>query len=303
MVDYLKNFTKKEENKKMDKTLFRISDSEKADILFDLINPNFNEEGGWVLNGFITEVYDDYALCVNKDGYFRTYYTKDGDNITIGDTVSVKIVDVTATEYSALEAMKSIGGTYEAAQTAYTEATEKVTSLETAAAEFETEKNALETKISELEGAMTEFETTKTNLETQISEKDTMITDFNSKIEAYESEKVELNNKISDITNENNMLVEFKKNIENEQKEAILTKYEEYLTEEAIAEFKKSINDLSVEDFKKEVCTSAVENDPAIFANRNNEPDKFFKGDSASGKAAAGGVLALLEKRKNGGNK
>jgi len=53
----------------MDKSKFRISDSEKADILFDLINPNFNEEGNWALNCIIIDVYEDYALCGNPSGY------------------------------------------------------------------------------------------------------------------------------------------------------------------------------------------------------------------------------------------
>ena len=110
MTVYVRNFTrKKEENKKMDKSLFRLSDNEKADILFDLVNPNFNEEGNWELSAFICEVYDDYALCRGKDGFTRAYYTKDGDNVTLGEIVPVKITDVTEAEFTALEAMKAAG--------------------------------------------------------------------------------------------------------------------------------------------------------------------------------------------------
>lgn len=301
---YIQNFTKKEESKKMDKTLFRISDNEKAEILFDLINPNFNEEGGWQLSGIVIEVYDDYALSVGANGYNRTYYTKDGDTITLGETVPVKIVDATETEYAALEAMKALGGSFEAANTAYTEATEKVSTLEAAAAEFETTKTELEEKITTLETAAAEFETVKTDLENKIAENETATADFNSKIEALEAEKVELNNKINDITNENTALTEFKKNVETEQKKAILAKYEEHLSETALADFNARIEEFSVEDFKKEVCTAAVENDPSIFSNRQNEPEMFYKGQSASGKTApVSGALALLEKRFNGGNK
>lgn len=303
MANYLKNFMKKEESKRMDKTLFRISDNEKAEILFELINPNFNEENNWELTGIITDVYDDYALYVNKDGYYRAYYSKDDDNIILGDIIPVKIIDVTESEYTALEAMKAIGGTYTSVQIAYENATEKISELEAAVLESDTNRAAFEKKVSELEAATSEFEAIKTSLEGTIADKDIIIADFNSKIESYEAEKVELNNKISDITNENNQLLEFKKNVEITQKEAILTKYEEHLTEEAITEFKKSIEILSVEDFKKEVCTSAVENDSSIFSNRDSEPAKFYKGDNASGKTATGGILALLEKRKNGGNK
>lgn len=306
MMAYVGNFTKKEESKKMemDKSLFRLSDNEKADILFELVNPNFNEEGNWELSAFVCEVYDDYALCRGKDGFSRAYYTKDGDNVTLGEIVPVKITDVTEAEFTALEAMKAMGnGSFEAAQTVYNDATAKVTELETAAAEFETEKADLNAKVESLEAAASEFETTKTELETSISEKDSAIAEYNTKIEALEAEKVELNSKIDDITNENTALVEFKKNVETDQKTAILAKYEEYLTDEAITTFKNSMEELSVEDFKKNVCTAAVENDPSVFSNRKDEPDKFYKGDGASGKNVETGALALLNKRKNGGNK
>lgn len=309
MAAYVRNFSKKKEDKKMemDKSLFRLSDNEKADILFDLVNPNFNEEGGWKIDALIVDVYDDYALCRGANGFSRAYYTKDGDNVTLGDMVSVKITDVTEAEFTALEAMKAVGnGSFEAAQTAYTEATEKVTTLETAATEFEAEKTSLNEKITALETAATEFEATKTALEASIAEKDTAIADFNAKIETLESEKVELNNTINDIKNENTGLLEFKKNIEMDQKKAILTKYEEYLTDDAIASFNAAIEDTSVDEFKKNVCTAAVENDPSIFASRKQEPDAFYKGekpDGGKGTVAMSGALALLRNSKNGGNK
>ena len=141
---------------------FRLSDNEKANILFDLINPNFNEEGNWELNGFITDVYDDYALYVNNTGYHRVYYTKDGDNITLGEIIDVKITDVTASEYSALEAMKAISGTYEAAQEAYTTLKGKASELEEEKTAFEAEKETLTTEKTELEGKVAGFEGEKT---------------------------------------------------------------------------------------------------------------------------------------------
>lgn len=290
----IEKFTKKEEKNKMDKALFRISDDEKADILFNLINPNFNEEGNWEFNGFVTKVYDDYALCMNKNGYSRVYYTKDGDNITLGKSVPVKIVDVTENEYTALETIKAVGGTYEATQEKYEDTMEKIGALET---EFNTTKTSLEEQITTLE-------TTKTEYENKISEQETTISDFTSKIKVLKNEKVELENKVSDITNENKSLVAFKKAVETNQKKAILAKYDQYLSESAIADFNNKIDDFSVEDFKKEVCTAAVESDPAIFANRNAEPELIYTGkDVDSGKTVETGVLSLLNKHKNGGSK
>lgn len=326
LVDYIKKFSKKEEKVKMDKTLFRISDNEKADILFDLINPNFNEEGGWQLDGIVTEVYDDYALCVSPTGYRRVYYTKDGDNISIGESVNVQIVDVTESEYSALEAMKAIGGTYEAANNAYVDATVKVEALES-------EKASFEAKITEYEAQLNNSETTEETSEesseesseepaTENSVEETseepvtensnadesaneeQAVDFTAQIAALEAEKVEMEQKISDITSENESLVAFKKAVEKSQKEAILTKYEEYLPESAIANFQSEMDNYSVEDFKKEVCTAAVEADPTFFNNRHGEPEMFYKGGNPDGgKTNESPVVRLLNQYKNGGNK
>lgn len=291
LVDYIRNTTsKKEEIKTMDKTLFRISDNQKSMMIESLANPNFNEEGGWVQDRIVIDVYDDYALSINlKGGYERVYYAKDGDEVSLGEIVPVSIVDVTESEYAALEAMKSLGG-YEAANTAYTESTEKVASLESEKAEFESKVSALETKVSELE--------------TKISENETTIADYTAKVTSLESEKVEMEKNLSDITVEKDSLVAFKKGVEKERKEAILTKYEEYLSESAVAQFQTNMDNFSVEDFKKEVCTAAVEADSTIFANRHNEPEMFYKGGNPDeGKIVESPVVRLLNNYKNGGSK
>ena len=336
LVDYIKKFSKKESERRMDKTLFRISDNEKADILFDLINPNFNEEGNWELNAIVIDVYDDYALCTSPAGYKRVYYTKDGNNISIGESVDVKIVDVTETEYSALETMKAIGGTYEAANTAYADATAKVEALEAEKTEFEakitqyeselaaqetveepvTENEVAETIEEPVEEPVTdntveepteevvEEPATENSVEAEESTSEEEAVDFTAKITALEAEKVEMEQKISDITSENESLVAFKKAVEKSQKEAILTKYEEYLSDTAITEFQSKMDDYSVEDFKKEVCTAAVESDSAIFSNRHNEPEMFYKGGNPDGgKTNESPAIRLLNKYKNGGNK
>jgi hypothetical protein len=194
LVDYIKKFSKKEEKVKMDKTLFRISDNEKADILFDLINPNFNEEGGWQLDGIVTEVYDDYALCVSPTGYRRVYYTKDGDNISIGESVNVQIVDVTESEYSALEAMKAIGGTYEAANNAYVDATVKVEALES-------EKASFEAKITEYEAQLNNSETTEETSEESSEESSEEPATENS-VEETSEEPVTENSNADESANE-----------------------------------------------------------------------------------------------------
>lgn len=304
-VNYIKqldNTIKKEEGEKMDKTLFRLSDNEKADILFDLINPNFNEEGNWELNGIITDVYDDYALYVNQTGYHRAYYTKDGDNVSLGEVMDVKITDVTASEYSALEAMKAISGTYEAAQEAYTALEGKVSELEEEKTAFEAEKKTLTTEKAELESKVAEFESEKTTLEATISEKETKITEYETQISDLTAENVRLENEKNDIISENESLETFKKNVEIEKKTAIINEFSAHLTDEQIENFKNAMDSFEVADFKKEVCTAAYEADPTIFAKKEDSGLIFKGGNPDNGKTESG-VIRLLNKHKNGGNK
>ena len=304
-VNYIKqldNTIKKEEGEKMDKTLFRLSDNEKADILFDLINPNYNEEGNWELNGIITDVYDDYALYVNKAGYHRVYYTKDGDNITLGEIIDVKITDVTASEYSALEAMKAISGTYEAAQEAYIALEGKVNELEKEKTAFEAEKETLTTEKTELEGKVAEFESEKTALEATISEKEAKITEYETQISDLTAENVRLESEKNNIISENESLETFKKNVETEKKTAIINEFSAYLTDEQIETFKNAMDSFEVADFKKEVCTAAYEADPTIFAKKEDSGLIFKGGNPDNGKTESG-VIRLLNKHKNGGNK
>ena len=304
-VNYIKqldNTIKKEEGEKMDKTLFRLSDNEKANILFDLINPNFNEEGNWEFNGFITDVYDDYALYVNNTGYHRVYYTKDGDNITLGEIIDVKIVDVTASEYSALEAMKAISGTYEAAQEAYTALEGKVNELEKEKTAFEAEKETLTTEKTELEGKVAEFESEKTALEATTSEKEAKITEYETQISDLTAENVRLEDEKNNIISENESLETFKKNVETEKKTAIINEFSAHLTDEQIENFKNAMDNFEVADFKKEVCTAAYDADPTIFAKKEDSGLIFKGGNPDNGKTESG-VIRLLNRYKNGGNK
>ena len=304
-VNYIKqldNTIKKEEGEKMDKTLFRLSDNEKADILFDLINPNYNEEGNWELNGIITDVYDDYALYVNKAGYHRVYYTKDGDNITLGEIIDVKITDVTASEYSALEAMKAISGTYEAAQEAYTALEGKVNELEKEETAFEAEKETLTKEKTELEGKVAKFESEKTALEATISEKEAKITEYETQISDLTAENVRLEDEKNNIISENESLETFKKNVETEKKTAIINEFSAHLTDEQIENFKNAMDNFEVADFKKEVCTAAYDADPTIFAKKEDSGLIFKGGNPDNGKTESG-VIRLLNKHKNGGNK
>lgn len=283
----LKYINKKEAKEKMDKTIFRLSDDEKWEALFDALNPEFNEENEWKCSYHILSVYDDYALCYNKENkqHTRVYYTKNDNSVTIGDKVPVYIVDVTETEYNALEAMKSINGTYENTNKKFTEMSNNISNLEEQIGEFN--KTIENNKI-----AISDFEKVA-------NEKDGIISEYMTTIETLKSEKVGLETEKNNIINEKKELEEFKLNIETEKKISIIDEFSTHLTDEQIDKYKTEMNNYTVSDFKKEICTAAYESDPTMFSHQ--EQNLIFK-NSETDKVESG-VIRILNKYKSGGNK
>ena len=292
LVNYMNslNMIDKEEDVKMEHTLFRLSDSEKADLISIALNPNFNEEGNWELSAIVLDVYDDYALVgdIATGGYKRVYYTKDGDSVSLGEMVDVYIVDVTQTEQAALEAMKAASGSYEAANTAYTETAEKLVSLQASLdeanqkiADFEAQSDATPDEPS-------------VDYEAKLQEEV-------DKYSALEAEKVRLEQEKVDLISENEALKKFKTSIETERKEAILSKYAEHLSDEQYQNFKDSMEKFTVEEFDKEIVYASATSDPTIFSKgKDDAPDMYFKGNSDRTLTS---MERLIEKHKKGGNR
>lgn len=296
--EYIKKYKNKEAEKRMDNTLFRLSDSEKAIMIENILNPNYNEAGGWQYDYCVIDTYDTYALCRDRKNqrFVRVNYTKDDTNnsVTInGEPEEVFIVDVTQSEYSALLALQAVGGTYEQTKNNFTELQEKVTSLETEKTNFENEKVNLETELQTLKNEKNTFSTT-------LEEKDSAIKNYEQQIADLNSEKVRLEEEKNNIISENANLESFKKSVETEKKTAIIDEFAAHLTDEQIESYKENMDNYSVTDFKKEICTAAYDADPSIFSNREN--GLIYTGSTSDGKAESG-AIRILNKYKNGGNK
>ena len=296
----LKNI-KKEESIKMDKNLFRLSDSEKCELLWDAVNSTADSYT------MICDIYDDYAIaydCVNKQ-YKRVYYTKNDTNITVDKTEDCYIVDVNAVEKSALDALRSMGSFSEikerldsSAQTIETyeaSAAEMQSKIEGLTAEIETYKNATPASDGEPDGK------DNSEFEAKIQEYETKIQEYETKIQEKDSEIVRLNQLNSDILNEKSELESFKNNIDTEKKTAILDEFSANLTETQIEDFKNKMLQFSVEDFKKEVCIVAYESNPNGFNSKDTNNDLIYLGNNNYDT----GVMRLLRQHKDnkGGNK
>lgn len=252
---------------------FKLSDGQKHELLFYALNPNFNEEGNWIIDCSICEVYDDYALAWNYETskYSRVYYTKnEDDTITIGEVVDAFIIDVTESEYSTLMAIQALnGGTYENMQ----DTVEK-------GLKADEEKSEFEQKIAENEETISTLTTERDNFSTQVTEAQTIIDGLNATVE-------ELNGKIDELNT-------YKLNVETEKKTDILDRYALRLDEEKVAEYREKLSEFTIVDLEKELALALVENDPSIFSLDDRKNGFVPKTDEYE----EGSLEALLSKYK-----
>lgn len=236
-------FTKKGGKEEM-KVNFKLSDGDKYEQIFDLLNTNFNEEGNWTVTYGIGEIYDDYALAYNLETkeVFRAYYQKGEDTVALGDMKKVYVIDVTEEEKVTVDTLRRLNGeTYEKVEPV----------LESAKENFE--------KISELEGKKVELENSVSTLNT---EKSTLEEKFN--LSQGENET---------LKNEIEALKSYKLEIENKQKESVLSEYENQLSDEILNSYKEKINEYSVIDLDKEL---AYELKKANISAFTKQPEQKF---------------------------
>lgn len=285
IIDYIKKIQIKEGEEKVEMSTdkFRLSDNQKSRVIESTLNSGASSECRY----WVIDTYSDYALVRDFEDFSlnRVYFTiNEDDTVAIGNMVNVTLIDVTKEEAAALEAIKSSLGSYTAAQAYFEEqkasseedttatdgnATEDVstgedaTTTDTADEVATTEETTIETSMAAEETFALQKRIEE--LEAQLAEKDSQISEFTEKISQFESEKVELQQKILDITNENDSLLVFKKNIELEKKESILSKYETHLSEAQYSELKNTMSNYSIDDFNKEVCAAVLASNANIF--------------------------------------
>ena len=224
-IQELTNTFTKKGGKEEVKVNFKLSDGDKYEQIFNLLNTNFNEEENWTVTYGIGEIYDDYALVYNLETkeVFRAYYQKGEDTVTLGDMKKVYIIDITEEEKVTVDTLRRLNGeTYEKVEPV----------LENAKENFE--------KISELEGKKVELENSISTLNTEKSA-------LEEKFNLSQGENETLKNEIE-------ALKSYKLGIENEQKESVLSEYENQLSDEILNSYKEKINEYSVIDLDKELA-------------------------------------------------
>ena len=249
---------------------FKLSDNQKLNMIWTLLNPNFNEEGGWNLEYGVCDVYDEYALVINyaEGGYERVYYTKEDetDSVALGERETAYILDVNEEEKRALEMLHSIRNN------SYEHVDEYVIDLEN--------------KIAESDSKIEECNTTIATLQKENEEA----------AELYNTIKTENDNslaKIEELTQENEQLTSYKAAAELAKKEAILTKYSVQLGAEVIDTFREGLDNYTEESLEKELAFVLVQSKPAIFTTEDNIPKVVPKEETHNG-----GIEEILSRYK-----
>ena len=274
LVDEIKEYTLKlpeintgGQSQMFEKLNFKLSDSEKHDAIWSLINPNYNEEGGWTVEYAICDIYDDYALAYNyaEASYERIYYTKNDETneVSISEKKKVFVIDVTESEMNALNTIRTLnGGTYEKAEEVYSQASK--------VSELEEQNSTYAQKIEELNENISTLETEKGNFTTQLEEANTNIASLNEEIESLKT---------------------YKANIELKEKEEVISSYTGLFGEEILDSYKEKISDFTAIDLDKELAYELKKNNVTVFS-KNPNPGFIPKDEPKTG------IEAILSKYK-----
>lgn len=285
---------------------FKISDGQKYDFLFRLLNPNFNEEGGWAMEYAICDVYEEYAIVRNfvENIFERVYYTKDdaNDSLEIINKERCYIVDVNEAERAALDSLKGEG--------TYAQAVEAV-------AEKDTTINSLNEEIATLNGSVEALTNDVNNLTEQNSQYSTQIEELNNSISTLTVERdeaqsnynaanvslTEVNNNYNELNNtyaavviERDSLLAYKKNIEDEAKKAVVNEYVEHLSEETIETYMNNLDNYTIEELDMKLTYEQKKANPGLFSKQVPAPGAYIPKDNDDGSRGINNILSRYER-------
>ena len=242
---------------------FKLSDSQKHDAIWVLLNDKYTEEGHWEITYTICDIYDDYALVYNYEtgSHEQVYYTKNDatDSVELGKRKKCYVIDVTEDEKKALDALRAFnGGTYEKID-------ENVKDVDT----IKQQNSEFSIKIEELNNSVA-----------------TLTTERDTNAQNYTNAQAT----ISTLTEELETLKNYKLNVETQEKEQVISSYSELLSEEILTSYREKISEYnSAKDLDKELAYELKQSNPTVFTKT---PQYIPKDHSTSG------IEAILAKYK-----
>ena len=233
---------------------FKLSDNQKYNMLWTLLNNRFNEENEYIMDYAICDVYDEYAVVFKFETgeYNRAYYTKNDetDSLAIDKMEVCYIVDVNADEKHALDVLHAMNNN------TYEKIDEVVTELNTKVEEFTTQVEEFNSKIEENDATIATLQQDNEKLQNELEEANSNYTASLATIETLTSENAELNS--------------FKADAELKEKEAVISKYSTLLDEDALDGFKARLDEFTKEELDKELAYALVQSKSTIFTTTEN---------------------------------
>ena len=262
---------------------FKLSDSQKFEALWGLLNPNCSAENDYAIEYVVCSVYDEYAVAYNlvEGIYERVYYTKDDatDSVSIDRKERCYILDVNEDEKKALDALHALNGsTYELVDEKFAQIDE------------------LNAKISENDTKVGELNTTISTLTMERDEVNSHMTELQSKFDEVSAQYAEAQTTIGSLTTERDSLAAYKKTIEDEGKLAIIKAYIDSVDAAVIEQFTADIDNYTAEELDMKLTYEQKKAHPELFA-QTPKPAYFPKDDDAS-KGGLDGILAKYEHTK-----
>lgn len=289
-------------NEIMPSITFKISDNQKFEFLFSLLNPNFNEEGNWTIEYVICDVYDEYAIVRNyTEGSFeRVYYTKNDENDSLEITNKEKcyIIDVNEAEKTALANIKG-ESTYAEVEAGIASSAEQIVTLNTTVGELNSKITELEEANGNLTTENSEYSTKVSELEntnsTLIMERDEARDNYSASLTSYS----ELNNNYNTVVAERDALATYKHEVETNAKKAVVETYVEHLAEEVIETYMNSLDNYTIEELDMKLTYEQKKANPNLFTKTpaTPAPGALLPKDDDGGRGI-NDILARFEKKK-----
>ena len=291
---------------------YKLSDNAKFNAIWSLLNVNFCEEGGWIVEYDIVEIYDEYAVVKNyNEGIFeRIYYKKDDatDSVELGERARCFFVDVTEAEKNALDALHELNNnTYELVDENYSAALAEVEAktgelntaneaLEAKTGELNTANEALEAKTAEFDALTETYNTEKSENETKIGELNESIATLTTERDNALSSLVESQTTVVNLNEEIASLNSFKAEIEKKEKEAIIAKYSKLLGEEILATYSAKLDEYTdTKTLDKDLAYELVSTNKSVFTTNGNPQPAYVPKDNGAGNGL-GGILDKYKK-------
>ena len=189
-----------------------------------------------VFRYWVMDTYDEYAIVfdMEKEEFLKVSYTKDDTNNTVtvaDDMITVYAEYVTKEEQDALAKLRK-----QAQADTYTAVIE--------------EFNSNVEKINELQ--------------IELDNKGQEISTLNTDKETFENKIIELENQVEEFSN-------YKEEVEKTEKEAVIAKYSERLSEEILDSYTAKLADFTVESLERELAYALVKSDESIFTKEETK--------------------------------